>query len=146
MVTESSNQYLSEISTQWSLLYKAHSEQQDVASPAQVQLLLRYSGAIQRYLLGAVRDPDAAQELSQEFAFRFIRGDFQVVDPERGRFRDYVKTVLFRMVAKGKGILAADESMGTIKRRFDSIKIESSDNNRRAYRSPNAPSREDADR
>jgi fructose-bisphosphate aldolase class I len=38
------------------------------------------------------------------------------------------------MVAKGKGILAADESMGTIKRRFDSIKIESNETNRRAYR------------
>jgi fructose-bisphosphate aldolase class I len=38
------------------------------------------------------------------------------------------------MVAKGKGILAADESMGTIKRRFDSIKIESNENSRRAYR------------
>src|SRR5258706_3584502 len=38
------------------------------------------------------------------------------------------------MVAQGKGILAADESMGTIKRRFDSIKIESNENNRRGYR------------
>jgi fructose-bisphosphate aldolase class I len=38
------------------------------------------------------------------------------------------------MVAKGKGILAADESSGTIKRRFDSIKIESTENTRRAYR------------
>ena len=38
------------------------------------------------------------------------------------------------MVAEGKGILAADESMGTIKRRFDSIKIESNEENRRAYR------------
>jgi fructose-bisphosphate aldolase class I len=38
------------------------------------------------------------------------------------------------MVAKGKGILAADESMGTIKRRFDSIKTESNENSRRAYR------------
>jgi fructose-bisphosphate aldolase class I len=38
------------------------------------------------------------------------------------------------MVAKGKGILAADESMGTIKRRFDSIKLESTEDNRRAYR------------
>lgn len=38
------------------------------------------------------------------------------------------------MVAPGKGILAADESMGTIKRRFDSIKIESNEDNRRAYR------------
>jgi len=45
-----------------------------------------------------------------------------------------LETVARSMVAKGKGILAADESMGTIKRRFDSIKIESNDHNRRAYR------------
>jgi fructose-bisphosphate aldolase class I len=38
------------------------------------------------------------------------------------------------MVTQGKGILAADESMGTIKRRFDSINVESNDSNRRAYR------------
>src|SRR5206468_12676517 len=45
-----------------------------------------------------------------------------------------LETVAQSMVEKGKGILAADESMGTIKRRFDSIKIESNENNRRAYR------------
>ena len=45
-----------------------------------------------------------------------------------------LESVAQAMVARGKGILAADESMGTIKRRFDSIKIESNDNNRRAYR------------
>src|SRR3954469_5593270 len=38
------------------------------------------------------------------------------------------------LVAPGKGILAADESDGTIKKRFDSIGIESSEDNRRAYR------------
>ena len=38
------------------------------------------------------------------------------------------------MVAPGKGILAADESTGTIKKRFDSIKAESTDDNRRDYR------------
>src|SRR3954469_10595881 len=38
------------------------------------------------------------------------------------------------LVAEGKGILAADESDGTIKKRFDSIGIESSEDNRRAYR------------
>ena len=38
------------------------------------------------------------------------------------------------LVAPGKGILAADESDGTIKKRFDSIGIESSEENRRAYR------------
>jgi fructose-bisphosphate aldolase, class I len=45
-----------------------------------------------------------------------------------------LETVAQAMVAKGKGILAADESMGTIKRRFDSIKIDCNENNRRAYR------------
>jgi fructose-bisphosphate aldolase class I len=38
------------------------------------------------------------------------------------------------MVAPGKGILAADESAPTIKKRFDSIKLESTEENRRRYR------------
>jgi fructose-bisphosphate aldolase class I len=38
------------------------------------------------------------------------------------------------IVAEGKGILAADESDGTIKKRFDSIGAESTEENRRAYR------------
>jgi fructose-bisphosphate aldolase class I len=38
------------------------------------------------------------------------------------------------MVAPGKGILAADESTGTIKKRFDKIGLESSQESRRAYR------------
>jgi fructose-bisphosphate aldolase class I len=38
------------------------------------------------------------------------------------------------LVAEGKGILAADESDSTIKKRFDSIGVESTEDNRRAYR------------
>src|SRR5947208_11701101 len=38
------------------------------------------------------------------------------------------------LVAEGKGILAADESSGTIKKRFDTIGVESTEENRRAYR------------
>ncbi|HVU21821.1 MAG TPA: class I fructose-bisphosphate aldolase [Rhizomicrobium sp.] len=38
------------------------------------------------------------------------------------------------MVARGKGILAADESSGTIKKRFDAIKVENTEPNRRDYR------------
>ncbi len=38
------------------------------------------------------------------------------------------------LVAEGKGILAADESDGTIKKRFDSIGVESTEDRRRAYR------------
>ena len=39
------------------------------------------------------------------------------------------------LVQPGKGILAADESMPTIKKRFDSIKVDSTEENRRDYRS-----------
>src|SRR3954463_3169039 len=38
------------------------------------------------------------------------------------------------LVVEGQGILAADESTGTIKKRFDSIGVESTEDNRRAYR------------
>ena len=38
------------------------------------------------------------------------------------------------MVAPGKGILAADESTGTIEKRFNTIKVENVEENRRAYR------------
>jgi fructose-bisphosphate aldolase class I len=38
------------------------------------------------------------------------------------------------MVVTNKGILAADESSGTIKKRFDSIKLESTEEHRRTYR------------
>ena len=45
-----------------------------------------------------------------------------------------LNTTAVNMVASGKGILAADESSGTIKKRFDSINVESTENNRRDYR------------
>src|SRR5215470_3268687 len=42
--------------------------------------------------------------------------------------------VAVAMVTPGRGILAADESSGTIKKRFDAIKVESTEDNRRDYR------------
>jgi len=45
-----------------------------------------------------------------------------------------LNTIARALVAEGKGILAADESTPTIKKRFDSIDVESSEGNRRAYR------------
>ena len=42
--------------------------------------------------------------------------------------------IAVRMVEPGRGILAADESSGTIKKRFDAIGVESTEENRRDYR------------
>jgi fructose-bisphosphate aldolase, class I len=47
---------------------------------------------------------------------------------------DAMQETARELVAPGKGILAADESSGTIKKRFDQIGLESTEDNRRAYR------------
>ena len=47
---------------------------------------------------------------------------------------DDMNKVAQAMIATGKGILAADESSGTIKKRFDAIGVESTEENRRNYR------------
>lgn len=89
---------LSRIATQWTALNRAHGDPADETVAAQWLLLERYRGAVYRYLFGAVRDPDAAEELCQEFALRFLRGDFRRASPTRGRFRDYLKTALIHLV------------------------------------------------
>jgi fructose-bisphosphate aldolase class I len=48
--------------------------------------------------------------------------------------KQLLETNAQRLVAEGKGILAADESTPTIKKRFDTIQVESTEENRRAYR------------
>jgi len=45
-----------------------------------------------------------------------------------------LEDIAIAMVAEGQGILAADESTGTIKKRFDSINVESTEDSRRDYR------------
>lgn len=89
---------LSQIDTLWSMVRMAHNEEREAGKTAQEVILDRYGGAAKRYLLGALRDAEAADEVFQDFALRFVRGDFRSADPGRGRFRQFLKTILFRMV------------------------------------------------
>lgn len=89
--------HLSRISTLWTQLRQAHGAGTEAARARQ-ELMQRYCGAVYRYLLKAVRDPHLAEDLTQEFALRFIQGRFKHAAPDRGRFRDYVKTSLFHLV------------------------------------------------
>ncbi|MEM7783157.1 MAG: sigma-70 family RNA polymerase sigma factor [Planctomycetota bacterium] len=93
------NERLSRIETLWSVVNHAHDSDSPTSDQAKQALLNRYSNAIRRYLGAAVKQPDIANDLFQEFAVKFLKGDFRSVDPVRGRFRSFVKTVLFRMVA-----------------------------------------------
>jgi RNA polymerase sigma-70 factor (ECF subfamily) len=92
-------QRLSQIQTLWTVVCQAGGEGPTrVVNAAQEQMFQRYGKVVHRYLLGALRDPDAADEISQEFALRFVRGDLRGADRNRGRFRDFLKGVLFHLI------------------------------------------------
>ena len=49
-------------------------------------------------------------------------------------YRQLLKQTARAVAAEGKGILAADESTGTIGKRFAGINVENNEENRRKYR------------
>jgi DNA-directed RNA polymerase specialized sigma24 family protein len=87
------------ISTRWTLLKRAQHGEGEAAAAAQAEILERYGGAVQRYLRGALKDADAADDLFQEFAYRFLHGDLRGACREKGRFRDFLKAVVSHQVA-----------------------------------------------
>jgi RNA polymerase sigma-70 factor (ECF subfamily) len=95
---------LDSITTRWSLVRRAHAETQTTAGlqtsscQARQALVLRYAGAIRSYIGAITRNDDQADEVAQEVVVRFMRGDFAGADPERGRFRDLMKTAVRNMV------------------------------------------------
>jgi RNA polymerase sigma-70 factor (ECF subfamily) len=99
MEQDSANQRLSLIPTLWSLVGRAKHDSPDEARAARQQLLERYSDAIQRYLHNVLHDPYAADEVFQEFALQLVHGKLGGADPQRGRFRYFVKGTLFHLIA-----------------------------------------------
>lgn len=89
---------LSRIDTMWSMVQQAHRQEATQFAMAQQQMLERYGGAVRRYALASLRDADAADEVFQEFALKFVRGDYGKADPEKGRFRSFLKTSLYHLI------------------------------------------------
>jgi RNA polymerase sigma-70 factor (ECF subfamily) len=85
---------LDEITTQWSLLRRAH---QGSTVSARNTLALRYAGAIRGYVGALLQNSQDADELSQEVLVRILHGDFAGATPERGRFRDLLKVAVRNM-------------------------------------------------
>jgi RNA polymerase sigma factor (sigma-70 family) len=92
------------LSTSWDLLRAAHDPE---ASPeqrqaARRQLVERYQDLVRRYLGGALRHErdrgEAVDDCLGKFSLRVMEGAFEGVKPERGRFRDYLRTCLENLV------------------------------------------------
>jgi len=92
------NDRLSRIETSWSIIRQAHETPGEKVQRAQQDLLARYGGAVWRYALAALRSEEAADEVFQEFSLRIVRGDLSRANPERGRFRNFVKTTVYHLI------------------------------------------------
>ena len=98
MTQLSPEDHLSRITTIWTALKKAHGSQTDQVEDAQERIISRYSSAVYRYLRKILSDDNAADEVFQEFALKVINGGFRHARPEKGRFRDYLKASVLRLV------------------------------------------------
>jgi DNA-directed RNA polymerase specialized sigma24 family protein len=90
------------MSTAWTKLQRAHEGSDSGAAAPRGAILEHYGAAIYRYLLGATRDREATDELYQELAVKVLQGEFRHADPERGWFRDYLKTALYHLVNQSR--------------------------------------------
>jgi|ERR1700722_4412852 len=101
MLEPNAGEDISDIATMWTIVREAHghaSTSEQAVQRAQQVLMERYSGSVYRYLLGALRDRHAAYDLLSEFSLRFLQGAFRNANPEKGRFRDFVKTALYHLI------------------------------------------------
>ncbi len=125
-MTESDAERLSQIATSWTLLVRAHHDKGDERHAAFAELLPRYCRAIERYLRRLVGDV-AAKDLSQEFAVRFLRGEFRHADPRRGRFRDYVKASIIYQARAYRKVVAANVRIGPVPDNIPSPPVDDDD-------------------
>lgn len=83
-----------------------------------VQFVMRYAGAIRKYVAALVRDPHDSEEVAQDFLVRVFSRGFCPENVSRGRFRDYLKSAV-RYVAishlrKRRPDFAAEMDMNAI--------------------------------
>jgi RNA polymerase sigma factor (sigma-70 family) len=87
-----------QIDTHWSLLRLAHQSSASLSGPARNSLALMYRGAIRSYIGALVSSPQDAEDLTQEVLVRLLSGGFHNANPQRGRFRDFLKVAVLNLV------------------------------------------------
>jgi len=88
---------LSETPTSWTKIRDAHTPG-PVGQKAMVDLIGRYHDAVERYLRLKLRDRHLADEVFQEFWTKLLSHKLAGADRTKGRFRDYLRTVLHRLI------------------------------------------------
>src|SRR3954467_8387263 len=92
-----SEERLTEIPTSWTTITSAHTPGPK-SQAAMEDLVGRYHDALTRYIHLTVRDKRIADEVLQEFWTKLLTGKLAGADRNKGRFRDYLRTVLHRLI------------------------------------------------
>lgn len=82
MAGDEPHSFLDQISTRWAF----------VNDPS--QFVMRYAPAIRNYMGAIIKNQHDAEEAAQDFLLRAVRRGFTSADPDRGRFRDYLKAAV----------------------------------------------------
>ncbi len=95
--TPLSRENLTDIPTSWTTINSAHTPGPS-GQAAMNDLVGRYHDAVERYLRLKLRDPNLADEVLQEFWTKLLTHKLAGADSSKGRFRDYLRTVLHRLI------------------------------------------------
>ena len=98
MTSHNQSRNISQIETIWPVVMQAHGENPTQITAAQQAILMRYRPAVYRYLTACLGNTYDAEEVCQEFSLRLVRGDFRNANPDKGRFRDLLKTALYHLM------------------------------------------------
>ena len=88
---------LTELETSWTTIRTAHIPGPE-GQAAMGELIGRYHDAVLRYLRLKLRDSNLADEVFQEFWTKLLTHKLAGADCNKGRFRDYLRTVLHRLI------------------------------------------------
>lgn len=92
-----SGDQLTNLDTCWSVIRNAHSPG-PAGQAAMRDLIGRYHDAVERYLSRKLQDQNLADEVFQEFWAKLLTHKLAGADHTKGRFRDYLRTVLHRLI------------------------------------------------
>ncbi len=95
--TPAASDSLSDLPTEWTTLRTAHMPG-PAGQAAMRDLISRYHDAVERYLRLKLRDRNLADEVFQEFWTKLLDHKLAGADNTKGRFRDYLRTVLHRLI------------------------------------------------
>lgn len=94
---DTEHHHLSRLETSWTQIRTAHATG-PAGQTAMRELIGRYHDAVERFIRLKIRDGNLADEVLQDFWTKLLNHKLAGADESKGRFRDYLRTVIHRLI------------------------------------------------